>query len=57
VNKAPGLLLTIGLMVELVENNELGPKVAAKGGSKGLLWTPLPKGGMVSNRVPGICCG
>ncbi len=57
MNKAPGLLLTIGLMVELVENNELGPKVAAKGGSKGLLWTPLPKGGMVSNRVPGICCG
>jgi hypothetical protein len=31
VNKAPGLPLTIGLMGELVENNELGCKVAAEG--------------------------
>jgi hypothetical protein len=23
----------------------------------GLLWTPLPKGGLPSNKVPGICCG
>jgi hypothetical protein len=23
----------------------------------GLLWTPLPKGGLPSNRVTGICCG
>jgi hypothetical protein len=31
VNKAPGLLLTIGLMGELVKNNRLGRKVAADG--------------------------
>jgi hypothetical protein len=31
VNEAPGLLLTIGLMGELVENKELGCKVAAEG--------------------------
>jgi hypothetical protein len=31
VNKAPGLPLTVGLMGELVKNNELGGKVAAKG--------------------------
>jgi hypothetical protein len=23
----------------------------------GLRWTPLPKGRLPSNRVPGICCG
>jgi hypothetical protein len=31
VNKAPGLLLTIGLMGELVENNKMGREVAAEG--------------------------
>ena len=31
MNKAPGLPLTIGLMGELVKNNELGRKVAAEG--------------------------
>ena len=31
MNKAPGLPLTIGLMGELVQNNELGRKVAAEG--------------------------
>ncbi len=31
MNKAPGLPLTIGLMGELVKNNELGHKVAAEG--------------------------
>ncbi len=31
MNKALGLLLTIGLMGELVENNWLGCKVAAEG--------------------------
>ncbi len=31
MNKAPGLLLTIGLMGELVKNNRLGRKVAADG--------------------------
>jgi hypothetical protein len=31
VNKAPGLPLTMGPMGELVENNELGRKVAAEG--------------------------
>jgi hypothetical protein len=56
MNKALGLPLTVGLMGELVKNNELGCKVWLKG-LKGLLWTPLPKGGMASNRVPGICCG
>jgi hypothetical protein len=30
VNKAPGLPFTIGLMGELVKNNELGCKVAAE---------------------------
>jgi hypothetical protein len=30
VNKAPGLLLTNGLVGELVENNGLGCKVAAE---------------------------
>jgi hypothetical protein len=31
VNEAPGLSLTIGLMGELIKNNKLGRKVAAKG--------------------------
>jgi hypothetical protein len=31
MNEAPGLLLTVGLMGELVENKELGCKVAAEG--------------------------
>jgi hypothetical protein len=31
MNKATSLLLTIGLMGELVKNNRLGRKVAAKG--------------------------
>jgi hypothetical protein len=31
VNVAPGLLLTIGLMGELVDNNKMGRKVAAEG--------------------------
>jgi hypothetical protein len=31
VNKAPDLLLTVGLMGELAKNNELGRKVAAEG--------------------------
>jgi hypothetical protein len=31
VNEAPGLLLTIGLMGELVKNNGLGREVAAEG--------------------------
>ncbi len=31
MNKAPGLPLTVGLMGELVENKELGCKVAAEG--------------------------
>ncbi len=31
MNKAPGLPLAIGLMGELVENEELGRKVAAEG--------------------------
>jgi hypothetical protein len=30
VNKAPGLPLTVGLMVELFENNGLGRRVAAE---------------------------
>ncbi len=31
MNKAPGLPLTVGLMGKLVENNEMGCKVAAEG--------------------------
>jgi hypothetical protein len=31
VNKAPGLPLTIGLIGELVKNNEMGCEVAAEG--------------------------
>ncbi len=31
MNKAPGLLLTVGLMGELVKNNELGHEVVAEG--------------------------
>jgi hypothetical protein len=31
VNEAPSLLLTIGLMGELVENKEVGHEVAAEG--------------------------
>jgi hypothetical protein len=31
VNKAPGLLLTVKLMGEVVKNNELGCKVVAEG--------------------------
>ena len=31
MNKAPGLLLNIGLMGELVKNNKMGQEVAAEG--------------------------
>ncbi len=31
MNEAPGLLLTVGLVGELVKNNELGHKVVAEG--------------------------
>ncbi len=31
MNKAPGLPLTVGLMGELVKNNEFGCKVVAEG--------------------------
>jgi hypothetical protein len=31
MNEAPGLPLTVGLMGELVENKELGRKVASEG--------------------------
>ncbi len=31
MKEAPGLPLTVGLMAELVKNNELGCKVAAEG--------------------------
>jgi hypothetical protein len=31
MNKAPGLPLTVGLMGELIENKELGCKVAGEG--------------------------
>jgi hypothetical protein len=31
MNEAPGLLLTVGLMGELVKNNKMGRKVAAEG--------------------------
>jgi hypothetical protein len=44
VNKAPGLPLTIGLMGELVKNNEMGRKVAAEG-FEGPALDPSAKGG------------
>ncbi len=43
MNKAPGLLLTVGLMGELVENKELGRKVAGEG-FKGPALDPSAKG-------------
>jgi hypothetical protein len=43
VNKAPGLLLTVGLMGELVKNNELKHKVAAEG-FEGSALDPFTKG-------------
>jgi hypothetical protein len=43
VNEAPGLSLTTGLMGELVENNELGRKVAAEG-FEGPALDPFAKG-------------
>ncbi len=46
MNEAPGLLLTIGLMGELIKKD-----------LKGLLWTFLPRGGMPSNRVPSFAVG
>jgi hypothetical protein len=43
VNKAPGLPLSVGLMGELVMNNELGRKVAAEG-FKGPALDPFAEG-------------
>jgi hypothetical protein len=43
VNEAPGLPLTVGLMGELVKNNELGSEVAAEG-FKGPALDPFTKG-------------
>ncbi len=42
MNEAPDLPLTVGLMGELVENNELGCKVAAEG-FKGPALDPFTK--------------
>jgi hypothetical protein len=44
VNEAPGLPLTIGLMGELVKNEEVGRKVAAEG-FEGPALDPFAKGG------------
>jgi hypothetical protein len=43
VNEAPGLLLTVDLMGELIKNKEVGCKVAAEG-FKGLALDPSAKG-------------
>ncbi len=43
MNKAPGLLLTVGLMGELVGNNELGREVVAEG-FEGPALDPFTKG-------------
>jgi hypothetical protein len=43
MNEAPGLPLTIGLMGELVKNNELGCKVVAEG-LNGPTLDPFTKG-------------
>ncbi len=56
MNKAPGLPLTVGLMGELVKNNKLGARWQLRG-SKGLLWTLLPRGRMPSSRVPSFAAG
>jgi hypothetical protein len=44
VNEAPGLLLTIDLMGELVENKEVGREVAAEG-LEGPALDPSAEGG------------
>ncbi len=44
MNEAPGLLLTVGLIGELVENKELGRKVAGEG-FEGPALDPSAKGG------------
>ncbi len=44
INKAPGLLLTIDLMGELIKNKEVGCLVAAVG-FKGPALDPSAKGG------------
>ncbi len=56
MNKALGLLLTRSQIGELVKNNELGHRVVAEE-FEGPAWTPLPKGGMPSNRVPSFVAG
>jgi hypothetical protein len=43
VNEALGILLAVGLMGELVKNNELGCKVVAEG-FKGPVLDPSTKG-------------
>ncbi len=43
MNEAPGLLLTIGLMGELVKNNKMGHEVAAEG-FKGPALDPSARG-------------
>jgi hypothetical protein len=43
VNEAPGFPLTVGLMGELIKNNELGRKVAAEG-FEGPSLDPFTKG-------------
>jgi hypothetical protein len=50
VNEAPGLRLTVGLMGELVENKEVGRKVAAEG-LEGLALDPSAEGGNAELRV------
>ena len=44
VNEAPGLLLTVGPMGELIENKDVGHKVAAEG-IEGPALDPSAKGG------------
>ncbi len=56
MNKAPGLPLTVGLMGELVKNNELGRKVAAEG-FEGPALDPSTKGPDAELQGSQFCCG
>ncbi len=56
MNKAPGLLLTVGLMGELVKNNGLGCKVAAEGFKEPAL-DPSTGGQDAKKQGSQFCCG
>jgi hypothetical protein len=55
VNEAPGLLLTVGLMGELIKNNRLGREVAAEG-FEGPALDPSTKGQDAELQGSQFCC-